>query len=267
MRAPENVDTRTTRQTIGDFLAALSAAPARALLLDYDGTLAPLVPERDRAFPYPGVRETLAQLLAGGRTRIVIVSGRPARKVERLLGLDPHPEIWGSHGLERMGVGGRLVAAAPLPRPASELLAAIRDWIFSHGWIRLYEEKPFGFALHSRGADPEMYATAMRNLLEQWRLSAETSGLEVMAFDGGIELRPAGSHKGMVVQTLLAEMPAGSTVAYLGDDLTDEDAFAALGRRGLSVLLHEEWRPTAADVWLKPEELLPFLSAWERAVS
>jgi len=267
MRATEKVDRRTARQTIADFLSSLPVAPARALMLDYDGTLAPLVPDRDQAFPRPGVREMLARLVAGGRTRVAVVSGRPARDAERLLGLQPHPEIWGSHGLERMGAAGRLVAAAPLPRPARELLAAIREWISVRGWSSLYEEKPFGFALHSRGADPVVFEAAVREVLEHWRLSAETVGLEVLAFDGGVELRPAGSHKGMVVKALLAELPAGAAVAYLGDDRTDEDAFTALGHRGLPVLVRDEWRPTAAHVWLKPEELLPFLAAWERAIS
>jgi trehalose-phosphatase len=267
MQAREEIDTRTSPQPVADFLAALPAASSRALLLDYDGTLAPLVADRERAFPRPGVREMLGRLLAGGRTRVAVVSGRPARDAERLLAMNPHPEIWGSHGLERLGVGGRLVAAAPLPRPSRELLAAIRDWVASHGWARLYEEKPFGFALHSRGVDPDLFDAALRNTLERWQLSAETVGLQVTPFDGGIELRPAGSNKGNVVRALLAELPAGAVIAYLGDDRTDEDAFAALGRHGLSVLVHDEWHPTVADVWLKPEELLHFLSAWERVVS
>jgi hypothetical protein len=65
------------------------------------------------------------------------------------------------------------------------------------------------------------------------------------------------------VRTVLAESPAGAAVAFLGDDLTDEDAFRALSGRGLSVLVRARPRSTAADVRLAPPaELLAFLDAW-----
>jgi trehalose-6-phosphatase len=54
-------------------------------------------------------------------------------------------------------------------------------------------------------------------------------------------------------------------VAYLGDDLTDEDAFRALKGKGLSVLVRKESRTTEADCWLKPpDELLDFLKKWHK---
>jgi trehalose-6-phosphatase len=72
--------------------------------------------------------------------------------------------------------------------------------------------------------------------------------------------------KAAAVETLLAETPEPRAVAYLGDDLTDEDAFAALSGRGLAVLARTEPRPTAADWRLDPPaELLDFLERWRRS--
>ncbi len=67
---------------------------------------------------------------------------------------------------------------------------------------------------------------------------------------------------------MLNEQPEGTVVAYLGDDATDEDAFEAVGKHGLSVLVREERRTSAAEVWLRPpEELLEFLDRWIEATS
>jgi trehalose-phosphatase len=69
--------------------------------------------------------------------------------------------------------------------------------------------------------------------------------------------------KGDAIRTVLAEVHPNTPVAYLGDDLTDERAFRALGARGLSILVRTKPRRTAAQVWLKPpEELLDFLGRW-----
>ena len=85
--------------------------------------------------------------------------------------------------------------------------------------------------------------------------------MELHEFNGGIEMRPGGMDKGMVVDRLLSE--SGGPAAYLGDDLTDEDAFRAISGRGIGVLVSPELRETAADVWLAPpEELIWFLERW-----
>ena len=65
------------------------------------------------------------------------------------------------------------------------------------------------------------------------------------------------------MKAVLSETPEGSAVAYLGDDITDEDAFRAVKPRGLGVLVRPELRETAADIWIRPpDELLSFLRHW-----
>jgi trehalose-6-phosphatase len=85
-------------------------------------------------------------------------------------------------------------------------------------------------------------------------------------FDGGTELRAVGRDKGDVVRTVARECGVDSAIAYLGDDHTDEDAFAAMPERGASVLVNVAFRPTAAQLWLQPpDELLLFLQRWNAA--
>jgi len=90
------------REKIDEFLGSVAKAPLSVLLLDYDGTLAPFVMERSQAKPYAGLHDVLQRIVDAGRTRLVIVTGRDALEVGPLLGVEPQPEIWGAHGLQRL---------------------------------------------------------------------------------------------------------------------------------------------------------------------
>jgi trehalose-phosphatase len=244
------------------FFEKLAQAPRAALLLDYDGTLAPFHVDPQDALPYPGVREALDALMAQHDTRVVLVSGRWTRDLLPLLGLKQIPEIWGSHGWERRFPDGHIDMA----RPAEAALCALVE---ADTWIEKIqarggrsEFKPACLAIHWRGLDADT-ATDIGNIVtENWALQARDTGVELHHFDGGIELRVPGRHKGDVVQTIRAEMP-DALLAYLGDDVTDEDAFRALADTGLSVLVHTELSTTDAGLWLAPPgELLDFLQRW-----
>ena len=248
-----------------DFFDRLRIARHRALLLDYDGTLAPFCTERDDARPYPGVRELLNGLLELNSVRMVLISGRATKDLVPLLGLDQLPEIWGSHGWERLMPDGTC-EKMKLDESAQCRLTEAYRWIQAEGFVNHCERKPAGLALHWRGL-PDVNASEIRaKALQKWSSLTQNTGLGIYEFDGGIELRMSGRDKGNAVATILSEMGEGAVIAYLGDDLTDEDAFQALKGKGLSVLVRPDFRQTAADLWLRPpEELLDFLKNWQRA--
>lgn len=246
------------------FFTELTQAQARLLILDYDGTLAPFQEQRDRAVPYPGVRPVLAQILAAGSTRVVLVSGRALESLAPLVGLDPAPEMWGSHGWERQRPDGRLTRSEPDARAREGLQRAQEAAGALPPANR--EIKPASVAVHWRGL-PAAEAQALRGQMDDaWPKLCGQYGLELHEFDGGLELRVPGIDKGTVVAALLAESGPGTVAAYLGDDRTDEDAFRALAGRGLGILVREELRPTAAALWLRPPgEMLEFLHKWVAA--
>jgi trehalose 6-phosphate phosphatase len=228
------------------FLDRVERAPRRALLLDYDGTLAPFQVDRGRAVPYEGIREILGQILRAGHSRVVL--------------------IWGAHGWECLRPDGTrlLVPVEPILR---RVLADAFEAMKAEDLADHCECKPGSVALHWRGLDATK-RQRMRQVAEaRWGPPAAEHGLRLSPFDGGLELRLPGRDKGSVVRELLAELPPQAAVAYLGDDQTDEDAFAAIETRGLGILVRSERRPTAASAYLKPpEELLGFLTGWhERA--
>jgi trehalose 6-phosphate phosphatase len=244
------------------FFRSLADAPYSALMLDYDGTLAPFTVKREEATPYPGIRERLHRLLRTTTTRVVVISGRAISDLLPLLDLHPTPEIWGSHGWERLSATGEY-SPPTLDNSKKEGLRQAEN--VSRGVVDASqkESKPVSFALHWRGSPDASREKIATSILPVWRSIASSSGLEVHEFDGGIELRAIGKTKADAVDAVLADLPDGSVSAFLGDDATDEDAFRALGSRGIKVLVRREVRPTHADLLITPpEELLFFLDEW-----
>ena len=246
------------------FDALHSPAPA-ALLLDYDGTLAPFQRDRYRAFPYPGVTNLVRGIINNGRTRVVLVTGRSANDIIPLLGILPYPEIWGSQGLQRLLPDGTY-EMPHLNDSVQHALVQAAEWLHDQELYRFAEFKAGSIAVHWRGLPAPTAEEIHDRVLQGWRPIAERYHMVLLPFDGGLEIRSPGHNKGDAVRTIMAEMDEQTQVAFLGDDQTDEDAFRALQHRGLTALVRPEWRETAADLWLRPpEELLEFLLQWLKA--
>jgi trehalose-phosphatase len=252
------------------FFELLPGVPARVLLLDYDGTLAPFRVDRDRAIPYDGVREAVRRLLDAGHTRVVVISGRTITDLRPLLGVEPPPELWGTHGWERMEPGGRLRLRELEGAQRTGLESARAAVTIDDARV---EVKPASVAVHVRGLSARESERVLAAARDAWAPIARDAGLALHPFDGGLELRARGWDKGDAVRAVLAEEPSGAAAAYLGDDLTDEDAFRALDEladagdlRALGVLVRGERRPTRARAWLRPPEaLIEFLERWNRS--
>jgi trehalose 6-phosphate phosphatase len=235
------------------------------LILDYDGTLAPFVQERMQAYPYPGVKERLSSLKKSKKSRTIIVSGRSLSDLEVLLDFLPGLELWGSHGLERKLPDGKKIAAIVDDELRNRIKQGIKD-CHEIADSEYCEEKPYGVALHWRGMKQSEMMQLKKSIQHLWEPLLSNGDLEIHPFDGGLELRPNEKNKGNVIRELLCEIPKGTAIAYLGDDATDEQAFAELGDQGLKVLVREQFRPTLADIHLiPPQELLAFLDQWRAA--
>jgi trehalose 6-phosphate phosphatase len=192
----------------------------------------------------------------------VIVSGRWIRDLLPLLTLRRLPEIWGSHGWEKLRFDGEY-QMAQLNETALKALIDVDQWVPQ---IELAggrcERKPGSLAVHWRGLALEHVAQVRRVVFENWSRPGTHQALVWRDFDGGIELRAPGRHKGYAVEEVLHSV-GKACAAYLGDDLTDEDAFKAIAGKGLSVLVRPQYRSTAARLWLRPpHDLLDFLARW-----
>jgi trehalose-phosphatase len=259
------------------FFAGLAGASRSQLLLDYDGTLAPFVEDRLHAVMYLGVRDRLVRLLTlqGSRpaASVAFVSGRKAHELQSLLSIGFPVEIWGSHGREHLAADGSYTVE-PLTKYEQRGLDALGSALEREYDPAMLEWKPNSVAVHWRGVESRQddIANTMTQLFSQFANNGQDGRLELLPFDGGIELRAGQLNKGHAVERILADLPDDRFAAFLGDDLTDEDAFRVLRSRGeenrnLAVLVRGEARESYAQLWLKPpKELLQFLDGWIEAI-
>lgn len=229
-------------------MEALPAPPplsSRAsLFLDFDGTLAEIAPRPDAVTVAQGLVEALRRLSRQLSGRLAIISGRSIAEIEGFLPLSTLG-IAGSHGLEMRWPDG---ATLPLPevRGHDALIAALQDFADAHPGV-LVERKPLGAGLHYRGnPGAEAAARALASELAKRHKLSVQSGKMVF------ELRPAGRHKGDAIRLFMNSAPFfGGAPWFLGDDVTDEDGFAAVRDLGGVGILVGQPRPTAARYGLR----------------
>lgn len=233
-------------------LIDLASDPAHAaLLLDVDGTLAPIVPRPDDAH-MPDETRSLLRELAARFALVACVSGRSSAEARRIVGVEELLYV-GTHGLE-------LAPGAAVWRDQIERFAATVDW--PPEWI---ENKSLSLSLHYRQSpEPEKSHLALERIAE----AAEEVGLYSRFGRMLLEiLPPVDADKGTAIRSLLDER--GLTRAlYAGDDTTDLDAFRALEglELGICVALTSSEAPAAlveaADIVLAgPNELVELLRA------
>ncbi len=255
------------------FFKSFTGSEHALLLLDYDGTLAPFRVDRFKARPWAGIRELLSRIEAQRRTRIRIVSGRPAAEVAGLLGLDPPVETWGLHGVEKLHSDGRREVES-LAAETQARLDQVRGQLRRDSFGGLFEDKPNAVVMHWRGTSPRKAAEIEERTRAIFEPLANSSELSLLKFEAGLELR-AGRDKGDAVRAILEDAfrddAIRAPVAFLGDDITDESAFRVVNELEgphLSALVRRERRESAADVWLRPpRELRGFLQGWLEAAA
>lgn len=214
-----------------------------ALFLDYDGTLAPIRERPEQAQLSADAKVLLKALCRRPGVWVAVISGRALADVRRMAGVRGLCYI-GNHGLELQGPKLRHVNRhARSGRPVmKELAQRLRQALRSlpRAWV---EDKGLTLAVHYRRVTPEdkilvrnAFHAVVRPCLEKGRVRV-TSGKEVL------EVRPPVRWtKGTMVRWLLARQrglhPEERILPiYVGDDLTDEDAFLAMGGRGITVLV------------------------------
>ncbi len=234
-------------EVVETLAARVRAAPARLLLLDYDGTLVPFVDDPALARPDDELLALLHTLAGSHSTEVHVVSGRTRGTLEGWLGALPiglHAE----HGLASRAPGAAVWITRALPsqewRPT--VLDCMRRFAARTPGA-FVEEKDAGVAWHYRAAEAALGEARARALALE--LTALLARVPASILQGAkvIEVLPRGVHKGRLAPLLLARAPEALVVA-IGDDRTDEDLFAALPADALA--LHVGPGPTRAPIRL-----------------
>jgi len=214
-----------------DALQAILSDPARTLItLDFDGTIAPIVPDPEHAHADPDAVDALARLgdLVLG---IVVITGRPARTAVRLGGFDRHSGldrmvVLGQYGAERWDAHGDRFGAEPEPEAISEVEAELPDLLAGLGLSGArIEHKGRAIGVHTRELpDPGTAFDTLRPVLDDL---ARRHALKLEPGKFVLEIRADGSDKGDAVRHIVAETGARQVI-FIGDDLGDLPAFDAV---------------------------------------
>jgi trehalose-phosphatase len=236
-----------------------------AVFLDYDGTLTPIVENPDKAFLSDSMKHTLIDLAE--KLPVAVISGRDRPDVQRLVDIG-HIFYLGSHGFDIAGPDGMETG----PEKGKDLLPALdkaekevknRLEDVSGAWV---ERKKFSIAVHYRKVqDPDV--SKVKQAVEE--TASRHPDLRQSGGKKIFELQPKMDwHKGKALMWLLGELELDKPDVvpfYLGDDVTDEDAFRALKDRGIGVVVMDPPRETEAHYRLKDthevEEFLKKLQA------
>ncbi len=212
-------------------LVQLARTPRLLVACDYDGTLAPIVADPHQAKPLPESVHAMRSLAALPATTAGVISGRALRDLATLSRLPDEVHLVGSHGSEfDIGFVHQLEPESTQLR--TSLQQALQDIVRGQPGVSL-ESKPASVAVHVRQAEPsvgEQVLDAVRSGPATW------DGVHVTDGKAVIEVAVVQTDKGNALEALRHQVNATAAV-FIGDDVTDEKAFARLQGpdRGLKV--------------------------------
>jgi len=237
----------------GEIARVVGHCPRPLLVgLDVDGVLAPIVAHADDAALLAGMGEAIGALARLPDVHVAVVSGRSVADLERF-GFGRDIDVIGSHGMET-----RSLAMAPLGNDEKRLLQTLDAAAVAaaeragHGaWV---ERKPASVVLHVRQADEAAATLAIDRLAAA---IASIEGASTKAGSGVLEAFARHADKGSALVELGDALGAATTV-FVGDDVTDEDAFARLSPSDIAIKVgdadtiapHRLSDPTAVLTWL-----------------
>jgi trehalose 6-phosphate phosphatase len=217
------------------YAAVVRAAESTVIGLDFDGTLSPIVDDPEKAHIHPDAPGVLVELADHVRA-VSVVTGRPARQVLALGGLDEVGDaigeaghelfVFGQYGNERWSSFSRRVVSPRPPHGLASFLRELPSELRRAGVADAFvEDKGLAIGVHTRRLDDP--AAAFDRLLPVLASAARRHELIVEPGRNVVEVRSPGINKGDVVENLAKALSAGGFM-FVGDDLGDVDAFHAV---------------------------------------
>lgn len=234
------------------------------IALDFDGTIAPIVPHPEDAQLLPAARPVLHALAARGDTEIALISGRSLRDLRSRIGIE-NLYYAGNHGLEIHGpdLDDTVAGALELVPRVQRCFAELAETVGRHAGVFL-ENKQLSLSVHYRmvhePAEQQRVVDAVHRVFD-----ADPAGLRLTTGKRVLEIRPdIDWHKGKALLYIIEEIEAVRNASmlplFVGDDRTDEDAFAALDGNGAGVLVGAPDAHTEATSYVRtPDEAVALL--------
>ncbi len=218
-----------SEEAANEIVRAYREAANPLLILDYDGTLVPIVDDPKEAEPTDEVRDLLRRLSRRGE--VVVISGRDRSSLERWLG-DLEVTLVAEHG-GWVKADGDWTATAPIDRSWKEMIRPLLDLFVRRIPGSFVEEKDFSLAWHYRRADLRTAREAVRELIHALINLTASINVSVLAGKMVVEVKQAGISKGNFFHTIADG--GWDFILAAGDDVTDESLFSALPEWAYSI--------------------------------
>ncbi len=231
-RAPRMLIKKSHRQLLRNY----RQSERRLIMLDYDGTLVPFVHEPMQAEPDTELKTLLRALADDERNTLIVVSGRGANVLSAWLG-DVGAHLVAEHGarIRRTGEEDWKSQAAGIPEDWMDELRPVLEIYVDRTPGASLEEKGRSLAWHYRRAEPALGSLRAKELTETLEPFVANTPLHILQGNKVIEVKPSTISKGLAIQPWLDEERGYDFVLAIGDDVTDEDLFKAVGERGWTI--------------------------------
>ena len=243
-----------------DRLAATHTKARVALLLDFDGTLLPIMKDPDKCYLSPDTRRLLESILSSGKAVLVVLSGRSLSDLRKRLSIRG-AFYAGSHGVEISGPGIRFAhQSASLAKPViNRILQNLKEELGNCEGVYI-EEKPYSFALHYRNAAKETTSLVRESLYGMIKNNpVYRRSFTILRGKKVLELLPSGSrNKGEAALHIMEKLSGNYLPICVGDDTTDEALFRTFYGAGITIRVGYS-RKTAAKYYLKGQWEVPLL--------
>lgn len=222
-----------------DIFASYQQSKKRLFLLDYDGTLADLMPTPPEAKPTAELIQILESLTSDPANTVVVISGRDHQTLDQWLG-DLPLSFAAEHGMmiKQAGQGWQepVIIDSSWKIAVKEMMQPYADAVPGS----FLEDKAMSLAWHDRAAlDPAQAQAAEQELAAKMQHYAEISGLRVIHGKNVVEVQAAGVSKGTAAKRWL-DTPGWDFILAAGDDTTDEDLFAAMPSQAFTIKVGQE---------------------------
>lgn len=226
------------------------------ICLDYDGTLSPIAPTPKQAILPGKTKQTLRALAASPGVFLAVISGRAMSDVKSMVGLK-NIVYSGNHGFEIEGRGIRFKPRIPTiyKRTLARLEKELKDKYKTIDGVVVENKKPV-LAVHYRLTDKNNIPSIRRIFRETVKDADAKQLIRTKTGKMILEIQPPLDwNKGKIVLWLLTKKKAAAQrrnvlPIYIGDDITDEDAFRALENKGLTVFVGRPPRASSAQYYL-----------------
>ncbi len=243
------------------FFRFVSKAAQRALMINYDGVVVPLTLRGDKEPGAAAAAELIAVIRETCNTRFTLTTAQRPLEVASVFCTAPFPEILGSNGFECLHPDGSY-ACTPLESHSICIAEEAFQWLEAEGISQFVERTANGLVIDwTRAAEPEAAEVAAIAHRALWPFERHAE-VGLRRFKSRLELC-CQDRTADAIGDYLSQLESDAVAAYLGNNFEDEKVFQVIQNRALGVLVSDQFRPTAAHLWLHPpQDLSIFLGRW-----